>query len=392
MLKLKVIIFMFSFIVVMCGYIVGVYATSNIYFNIGGVVSYEVPYIELEGFEFVQTSQTTGELVDYTGQEKNLTIPSSYSVVIENGKEIFIEGESYVVTSIGDGALARCNSLESVYIPNTITSIGEEVFDYSGSLESINVDSNNSFFSSSDGILFNKNKTILIRYPEDKSGSSYTIPLGVTQLSNGAFSNCDWLNYVTLSSTLQSVGDKPFAGCYLLINIEVPSSNNYYASIDGVLYNKNITSLVRYPIMRFGSYIIPSSVSTIEAYAFYACSNVTNISFEENSKLKYISEGGFYSCGAENIDFSNCQELYSLQNMAFGYCKYLVSLELPSSVSFINGAFFYNDSLKWIKLNSINPPSLYGVNLIADITIYVPNESLSVYQDSSWGSFELVGF
>ena len=89
------------------------------------------------------------------------------------------------VTSIGNGAFANCTSLTSVTIPNSVTSIGGRAFSGCTSLSAITVEALNSFYSSVNGVLFNKSQTTLIQYPGGKAGS-YTIPNSVTSIGSFA--------------------------------------------------------------------------------------------------------------------------------------------------------------------------------------------------------------
>ena len=79
------------------------------------------------------------------------------------------------VTSIEGGAFNNCNSLPSVNIPDSVNSIGDTAFDSCDSLAVINVASGNNTYSSENGVLYNKNRTVLMRYPGGKKGS-FTIP------------------------------------------------------------------------------------------------------------------------------------------------------------------------------------------------------------------------
>ena len=78
---------------------------------------------------------------------------------------------------------------KDVVIPDSVTSIGDEVFENCDSLTSINVASDNEYYSDEDGVLFNKDKTELIRYPKDKSEDAYTIPDSVEKICARAFYN-----------------------------------------------------------------------------------------------------------------------------------------------------------------------------------------------------------
>ncbi|MCM1296691.1 MAG: leucine-rich repeat domain-containing protein [Muribaculaceae bacterium] len=123
------------------------------------------------------------------------------------------------VTSIGDYAFYGCSNLTSIEIPSSVTSMDEYFFGCSR-LESINVDRASKSYSSEDGILYNKNKTKLIRCPEGRKGNVVIIPTGVTDI--GLFQNCKNLTSVTIPPGVTRIGENVFLGCTSLTNVTIP--------------------------------------------------------------------------------------------------------------------------------------------------------------------------
>ena len=184
----------------------------------------------------------------------------------------------------------------NVTIPAGVTAIGDEAFYYSGTETE----------------------------PYDHSLTSITIPLSVTSIGNYAFSNRAGLTSITIPSSVTSIENDAFTGC--LASIIVDNQNSAYSSVDGVLFNKNRTVLIAYPAGKQGSYIIPSSVTSIGQGAF-ASSGLTSITIP--SSVTTIGDG------------------------AFSYCFFLTSITIPSSVTSIgDGAF-----ISCISLTSITIPS-----------------------------------
>ena len=169
------------------------------------------------------------------------------------------------VVSIGNHAFFSCSSLKSIKIPKNVTSIGDEVFYNCFDLASINVDSDNLAYCSEGGVLYNKEKTEIIRYPKEKSGALFAIPDGVTSISVGAFADCANLISVTIPDSVVSIGDSAFSECSSLINVRIP---------DGVI---EIGYRTFYKCSRLESITIPNSVLIIGQEAFAECTGLENV-------------------------------------------------------------------------------------------------------------------
>ena len=161
------------------------------------------------------------------GSLTSITIPEGVTSI---GDYVFIHCHSLTsitipegVTSIGDGAFESCG-LTSITIPKGVTSIGNDAFYNCGSLTSINVGDDNEQYSDIEGILFNKDKTIILGYPGGVENSTYVIPKSVTSIGNGAFSSCSKLTSVTIPEGVTSIGDRAFSSCIKLTSITIPDS------------------------------------------------------------------------------------------------------------------------------------------------------------------------
>ena len=147
------------------------------------------------------------------------------------------------VTSIGYGAFEECWSLTSITIPNSVTYISDTAFFDCSNLTEINVESGNEYFCSDNGVLYNFDKTTLIRCPETKTECD--IHDSVTSIDNRAFEGCSSLTTITIPNSVTSIGYRAFSGCLNLTKIV--NLNPTPQSIDYTFYDGPVTAMVYIP-------------------------------------------------------------------------------------------------------------------------------------------------
>ena len=128
------------------------------------------------------------------------------------------------VTSIGYEAFLSCSSLTSVFVPAKVSSIERGVFGNCDSLTRIDVDASNPNYRSVDGILMNRDETVLVQYPAGKSGAEYRIPENIASIQSGAFYGCDNLTSVTVPTGITEIGENVFRSCNNLKYVDIPDS------------------------------------------------------------------------------------------------------------------------------------------------------------------------
>jgi hypothetical protein len=366
------------------------------------------------------------------------------------------------VTNIGTRAFEDCASLTSVTIPGSVTNIGDGVFAGCTTLIAINVDPANAFYSSLDGVLFDKSQTTFVEFPGGKGGSylipasvtyiggsalrdctsltsitipgsvtiiggeafyqctgltNITIPGSVTVIGNNAFTYCtgltsvtipgsvttigDWaFDYctnpsgVTISNGVTSIGERAFDSCFGLTNITLPASvagiginsfaqcpslttitvdaaNEFYSSVDGVLFNKSQTALIEYPGGKAGTYTIPDTVTSIGDYAFSACNNLASITITRN--ITSIGHFAFYTC-LNLASVTILDGLTSIGPEACFDCFGLTYITIARTVTGIGDNAFANcNGLRGVFFTGFPPsasPSFGGVFANSYPTVY----------------------
>ena len=260
------------------------------------------------------------------------------------------------VTNIGMFAFSGCTKLLNITIPTGVISIDNEAFIYCSSLTSIDVDNNNTVYSSYDGALYNKQMNELILCPPGKE--SIIIPKDVTSILTTEFS--------AYSTKLT-----PFDYNEKLKNIQVDRNNTVYSSNDGILYNKQGTELLRCPVGYKGSVSIPAGIVNIRHWAFDGCKELSSVSFPDS--LRSIGEYVFNECrNLKNVHLED--GLTSIGYGAFYFCINLSSVNIPESITNIgHNAFFCCEKLGSIYIPSgitrINVSTFSGCQSLTEVII-----------------------
>lgn len=379
---------------------------------------------------------TIGECAFYncTGLT-SISIPNSINT-IEHSTFYGCTNLSYIgipnsVTTIRMSAFDGCSSLTAIYIPKSVSSIYGVSDDYdepdygisqwgtryeyeysifSGceSLTTITVDEFNEKFTSVDGVLYSKDKTLLYCVPAAYKGNSgvFNMPEETKYIQDNAFRGTKYLKEINLSDNIENIGrfcfsdsevetinigkkfkfyDYEYEYLYFRIsngislsnlkNINVDSENTSYYSIDGVLYHINPYTLKKsiefYPRAKTSeSFTIPSDIEIISDYAFKDCSNLTSITIPNSvttirscafwgctelnnltipNNVTTIGSSAFYGCTKLN-NISLSKNLLSIGDGAFRGCTSLLTIDIPNYVYRIGEDAFYECT----SLSSVN--------------------------------------
>lgn len=322
------------------------------------------------------------------------------------------------ITEIGSYAFCG-NGLSEIDIPASVSSIGYRAFS-DGELKKITVDEENEAYCSVDGVLFTKDMKTLIRFAGDKK-TEYTVPDGVTRIEDYAFEGAGLIK-LSFPESVTSIGDYAFYGCgikelrlpekltdigdkmfkclddlevlvipgsvssihvvtfdpihwgvsHLLCEIQVDGKNQHYCSVDGVLFTKDMKTLVLYPpekmppengrytipdgVTAIGDYAfcgcdlkeicIPESVTSIGDYAFCTCLDLTELKLPDG--LTTIGDYAFYDCCLTELDLPDC--LTTIGDFAFDAWG-LTGMVIPGSVRYIGTGAFASVSVTVEKEN-----------------------------------------
>jgi hypothetical protein len=311
------------------------------------------------------------EVCGYVGDDKDIAIPKEI-----NGKP---------VTMID---LGGCDTIVSVTIPETITEVRSYGFEGCTSLVSIIVDSNNECFTSVDGVMYSKDMAVLVKYPNNKPDKTYIIPEGVTGGSwDGPINDCPHLEELKVPSSFSFIKSiySYNTNVTSLVSITVDEKNEHYSSVDGVLFNKDMTSLLIYPIKKHGdSYKMPDSVERVDDAAFSQYKEHVRIINEElktvtiSNNFAPIGRGyGWNNFGLPSkvkvIVGSDCKNFSEIDGVIFSkdmlilydypvYKTDTINYKVPDGVEYITGGAFSATSLVSVSIPaSVNEMGILSV-------------------------------
>ena len=278
------------------------------------------------------------------------------------------------VTSIGRDAFRYCTLLTSITIPDAVTAIGTCAFSDCSDLVEFNVEKNNRYFSSADGVLYDFDKTTLLQWPGGKT--EYFIPDFVTTIGDFAFHGCTDMTHITIPDSVTTICDYAFRRCIGLTSIIIPDSVTFIGSnafgeceeLTSVILSNSLTSIGEYAFdcTALTAITIPNSVTSIENGAFMYCPGLTSVTIPNS----VISIGG----------------------SAFEYCSGLTNVVIGKSVAKIGEQAFRRCSnlAKVVNLNSTPQELVYDEfdGIADDAVLYVPAGSVDAYKAAAgWSVF-----
>jgi hypothetical protein len=243
-----------------------------------------------------------------------------------------------LVMSIEPYAFKGNSFITSVEISHQIDDFDNGVFEDCTHLKNIIVNTDNPYYLSIDGVLYNKGLTTLHYYPEGKEAESYDVPNSVISINGDAFRNNQHLISLGIPGSVKDIGSYAFRNCTSIQSLQLPNS---ITAIGSGAFEK-CTSME--------SIQLPNAITTLSSSLFSGCTGLKNI--EIPGSVESIDVSAFYGCtGLQTVQIPT--SVKEIQYSAFSGCKSLYSIEIPNSVTSIGHLAFYGcASLQTVVLPS----------------------------------------
>ncbi len=348
-------------------------------------------YFRYMGIEYYTVDNEVSQYMFKARKFRKLVLPNSVTKIGYSGMSGFRGVEVILgngLKAIDDYGLSDMSQVTAITVPERVDSMGRCALGYNKNLEKVVLPIQ--LKELADGI-----------FQFDTKLTQVVIPAAVERLGASAFFDCESLEDITVPASVKVIGHNAFASCYKLASIDVDPANRYYSTIDGVLYNKDATQLVRYAIAKPETeFAIPNSVTSIAGdafwesalekitmgdnvteldslgYTFYACKQLKEIRLSDAitylpthvlasceqlatvvlpKRLAHLGESAFMSSGLKGIVIPEGVDTIPIH--CFQTCNSLEEVTLPSTMKYLDGnAFGYDYALRNITVKAVTPP------------------------------------
>ena len=321
-----------------------------------------------------------GDLVFNGADLTSLSLPSGIRSI---GEECFsysrIRGGLVLPDSlrvIKKNAFCANSGIESIHIPALVTTLESGSISPMFDLQTITVDSANQYYSSYNGVLYNKDTTVLISCPAGKTGefvipdgvvcissfsmevcefTSLTIPTSVRIIESAAFSQCERLTSMHIPASVTRIEGGIFAGCKRLTNITIDSLNTNYKVIDNIIYSMDMDTLLSYHLANDTIRVL-EDVKVIGMSAFALTNRLSVVVLPEG--VEEIQSSAFESSNIRTINLPNTLKI--IGDNAFMVCSLLRNIVIPNSVMSLGGHVFSASGLETVVMSDSVKVIPYG--------------------------------
>lgn len=335
-------------------------------------VSAEETSTEAETVNADDYSVYQDQLTYFVNDDDTVTIVSCYDTDTNGNDTSSIDVPEKIdgkkVVEIGEDCFKTLSKLTTVTLPDTITEISKGAFNGCETLSKINVPVNLKVIGDE-------------AFYSCKALEEFELPDTLEKIGYQSFYDCEKLDHFTISKNVSEIGQYAFEGCVELKEITVDEKNENYKSSDGILYDKDMTTLIKYPEKHEGdNFKVPDTVTKIDNWAFVGCNTIKTIDL---NNVKEIGEDAFYYC-TELTKADIPEGVTELNGSVFGYCVKLEKVTIPSTLKKIGDyAYYCCLSLKELTIpdnvESIGTYAFFYCSNLKDVTVSANTSEIGLY-------------
>ncbi len=328
------------------------------------------------------------KIIGYVGSDSHVVIPSDLGgspVAVISAHSFTSETIEHVVLpetleKLENPSFFRCPVLKTIHFSSGVSSAHASFAIECPSLENIDVSEDNPYFRSVGGVLYSKDMTRLVRCPVSVEGE-FAVPDGVRKIDSEAFLSCLKITKLIYPSCTEKIAFEVVGTAKdhaALSALEVSEDHPLYSTVDGILYNKDKTQLLRCPVGRKDDVTVPDGVLSIDSCAFLFCSEIRRIHLPDSAAS--LGSSAFAHCSS--LEEINIPHGVTTLESTFSQCSSLERITVPDSVLSL-GSFCFSEctSLRELfipsSVLSVGSCAFQGCTSLADIAVDEANTALS---------------
>lgn len=230
------------------------------------------------------------------------------------------------VERLGARAFADCASLEKIYLPSNFRDLGMCAFAGCASLSDVKLNHDNPYFyRDSSGLLYTKDRSVLVYYPSGKKEETFELLDDVDEIGAGAFEGATALMRVTLRDSVKRIGERAFAKCDKLETIMMGENVERLGA--GAFQDCSALSHIR----------LPQNLAQIEPNLFSGCSSLTSVAIPDSAEV--VGSGAFEDCSSI-VKLQLGSRVRRIEEDAFNGCSGIQRLAFPETLEELGASAF----------------------------------------------------